>query len=60
MNSSSELDFESSGLPDNYEIEISESQQLLDITFNETSNNGTLTIQGKNWEIDNLKFWWFS
>lgn len=44
---SSELDYEWSEVPDKYEIEISESQRLSDNTFNDTSYNETLTMQGK-------------
>lgn len=32
--------------PDNYEVEITESHRLSEVSFNETNNNGTLTFQG--------------
>jgi hypothetical protein len=42
MNSSA-LGFESSKVPDKYEIEISESQHLPDKNLNYTNYNGTLS-----------------
>lgn len=43
---SSELEW-SSGLPDQYEVEITESHRLSDTSFNDTNNNVTLTVHGK-------------
>lgn len=43
----SEQEFEWSGVPDQYEIEISESQRFSEVNFNDTNSNQTLTIQGK-------------
>lgn len=51
---SSELDSEWYGLPDNYEVEITESHRLSDVGFNDTNQNGTLTYQGKGHNINNV------
>lgn len=47
MNSSSELETDWSRLPDQYEVEITESHRLSDASFNDTNNNATLTFQGE-------------
>lgn len=47
MNSSSELETDWSRLPDQYEVEITESHRLSNASFNDTNNNATLTFQGE-------------